>query len=282
MVELLTALVRDASSGSGQKGGAQQAPPGRAAETSAASTTAISSRLSVAILCNSRDSLDTVTRAVADSEAFRLFVLHGDMQHVERYGQFACLRALAAEGGKGGRGREEEEGSVTKGAGRPPRQPANVGRGEQQQQQPGSIADEGRQASIPSSAEDLASQMLLDLPRSSPMLDPSIPLALITTDVCLHSAPREVLPLGLTLLFNYDLPRQKELYSKRVVGVFGGGKERRSTGADRFVVIDFFTAAEVALFRENESWYSMSSASAAGATIEPMPVQVSDIFMSSR
>lgn len=92
---------------------------------------------------------------------------------------------------------------------------------------------------------------------------------LVTSDVVLKNLSKDLLPLGLPLLLQYDLPASRDVLQRRLAAVFGSSKERgRRSG--RQVVIDFVTAGDVAAFRARER---MSS-----APVLEMPVHVPDIF----
>jgi translation initiation factor 4A len=92
---------------------------------------------------------------------------------------------------------------------------------------------------------------------------------LVASDICLKGIPRELLPLGLPLLIQYDLPSSKDVLSRRIGAVFGSSKER-GRRAGKQVVIDFVAAGEVAAFRARERLSS--------APVMEMPVHVPDIF----
>lgn len=94
-------------------------------------------------------------------------------------------------------------------------------------------------------------------------------VVLVTTDVCLKASPKELLPLGVPLLVQFDLARQKEAFQRRVSALCGSGKERRSA-AWPSIIIDFVSAGEVAAFRTSETWTA--------GLVREMPVQVAEIF----
>lgn len=124
-------------------------------------------------------------------------------------------------------------------------------------------------------------------------------VVLAATDVCLRALPRELLPVGLPLLVQYDVPPTKDVFSRRLAAVFGGGKDRRarqqgggggsggggsgsggggtgggSGGARQQqrapVVIDFVVAGELPAFRARERF--------SAAPVLEMPVHAPDIL----
>ncbi len=95
-------------------------------------------------------------------------------------------------------------------------------------------------------------------------------MVLVATDVCLKVAPKELLPLGMQLLVQFDLPPSKEVQQRRVSAVMGGSRERRQRPHPGPVVIDFVVAGELPLFRAVEDFST--------APIREMPVHVPDIL----
>ncbi|PNH00687.1 hypothetical protein TSOC_013475, partial [Tetrabaena socialis] len=51
---------------------------------------------------------------------------------------------------------------------------------------------------------------------------------LVLTDVCLKALPKDQLPVGVSLVVEFELPPTKEVYLRRLSALFGGGKDRRA------------------------------------------------------
>ncbi|KAI8472627.1 MAG: hypothetical protein J3K34DRAFT_453765 [Monoraphidium minutum] len=218
--------------------------------------------LAVAVACGARDSLDQVVAALAACGTFALAVLHADLSMSEIERQVAQLKERAQAQAQQQEERQEQQPEGAAGALEPqaPGGPGAQQDGQRRRQQQVEAAEsvgaggggggegEGRAAAACPSG------------RAS--------LVLATTDVCLKALPKELLPIGLPLLIQYDIPTSKDAFTRRVSSVFGGSKERRR--AQRCVVIDFVVAGELPAFRARERFST--------APVLEMPVHVPDIL----
>ncbi|GIL65928.1 hypothetical protein Vafri_19560 [Volvox africanus] len=199
-------------------------------------------RRPLAICCSARDSLDSLVYWLLRSRSFAVTAIHSDLTDKER--------ELALGGFK--RGLES----------------------------PGPAAGAGRDRPAPSEGELASRDAALGSwtgsvpgPGPGPALGPQVRpeedlvSVLALTDVCLKALPKELLPLGISLLVEFDLPPSKEVYTRRVSALFGSGKERRS---QRCVVVDMVEAGAIGVFRNLESF--------AASPVMEMPVRVGDMF----
>ncbi|MEW5299216.1 MAG: hypothetical protein WDW36_002251 [Sanguina aurantia] len=216
------------------------------------------SRRPLAVCCSSRDSLDAVVYGLLHCRTFSVSVLHSDMSESEREQQLLSFRkasglrteavAASTDDGQGGQ-------DPSTGTGSSPSIPHTA-------TTPQTPATSSPAANTPSSQGPARP--------AAPSLGPDCAAAmvLVTTDVCLRSISKDSLPLGVPLVVQYDLPFKKEVYTRRLSTMFGGGKERR---AHRSIVIDFVVAGELASFRATERMSGL---------IQELPVHAADIFES--
>ncbi|GAX83694.1 hypothetical protein CEUSTIGMA_g11119.t1 [Chlamydomonas eustigma] len=243
--ELITALSRDCGTSADYAAGREDRS---GAEAEAAG------QMIIAICCSSRDSLDAVAAVLLDADHdFSISVLHSSMTEREREYQLQRVR--------------RRTGGVTEqlaGCHFEVPAPLRASNG-----MPAVANAEKYHPNLPNSSPRTSLGMPpLKTVHSSHSSPSPTALLLVTTDPPLRAAPKDFLPLGASLLIQYDLAPQKEVYLKRVAAAFGGGKERRNT--KRSTVVDFVAGGEVGAFRESESWFS--------GTIHEMPVHVADIF----
>ncbi|KAG1677717.1 hypothetical protein FOA52_001029 [Chlamydomonas sp. UWO 241] len=253
LMELLTALHQ--SSGDGSMGGGC---------------------LSAAVCCGSRDSLDEVVAALLHCQMFSVYAMHSDMTDRERDHQVRMLKgeaappaAAAASAAAAGAAAEPPGPAPTTASPAPSSQQVAAGRGSRPSS--ASASQQAAPAAGPpaAAAATSAAAAAAAAPGAGRAGGRPAPSVVVATDVVLRALPKELLPLGLPLLVQYDLPRQKEVYVRRVSSVFGGGKERRNASG-RSAVVDLVSAPDVPLFRMAEAWYS--------GGVRQLPVRVSDIF----
>uniref|UniRef100_A0A6T8U2J1 Helicase C-terminal domain-containing protein n=1 Tax=Chlamydomonas leiostraca TaxID=1034604 RepID=A0A6T8U2J1_9CHLO len=196
-------------------------------------------KLTTVICCSGRDSLDEVVCGLLEDASFTVAVLHADMTDKEREFQVSHFKRLVAA-----------QADAADGAG---------GSG-------GGMA--ASTASAQGAAAGGAASSQSAAPADTSIAADESSLVLAATDVCLKTLPRELLPLGASLLIQYDMPHKKEVLARRMSSVFGGGRDRRGAAP---ITIHFVVAGEAAQFRAVEKY-------TAPAMIAEMPVHVADVF----
>ncbi|KAG2448556.1 hypothetical protein HYH02_006447 [Chlamydomonas schloesseri] len=189
---------------------------------------ATTSRRHLAICCSARDTLDAVVHALLQTRAFAVTAIHSDLTEKER--ELALTNFRRGAFGPASTGQSSAAG-------------------------PGGGAEAG----------SLRERSGLDVAASRDV--EQLPCVLASTDVCLKALPKELLPVGVSLVVEYELPPSKEVYSRRMQALFGGGKDRR---AQRCVVVDMVEAGAVGAFRALEGF--------AASPVLEMPVRVEDMF----
>eukprot|EP00198_Chlamydomonas_reinhardtii_P000321 XP_001689656.1 predicted protein [Chlamydomonas reinhardtii] len=184
----------------------------------------------LAICCSARDTLDAVVHALLQTRAFAVTAIHSDLTEKERELAITNFR----------RGAFGPAAAATSGSAGPPAAGGGAS---------GSLRERG---GLDAGAAREVEQL---------------PCVLATTDVCLKALPKDLLPVGVSLVVEYELPPSKELYSRRMQTLFGGGKDRR---AQRCVVVDMVEAGAVGAFRALEGF--------AASPVLEMPVRVEDMF----
>ncbi|GIL91088.1 hypothetical protein Vretimale_9503 [Volvox reticuliferus] len=196
-------------------------------------------RRPLAICCSARDSLDSLVYWLLRTHSFAVTAIHSDLTDKERELALAAFkRGLELPGPAAGPRQDPSEG-----------EPASR-----------DVTSAGWTGSFPGPGPGPGLGF-----QARPEEDLVNVLAL--TDVCLKAFPKELLPLGISLLVEFDLPPSKEVYMRRVSALFGSGKERRS---QRCVVIDMVEAGAIGAFRNLESF--------AASPVMEMPVRVGDMF----
>ncbi|KAG2444878.1 hypothetical protein HXX76_001616 [Chlamydomonas incerta] len=198
---------------------------------------ATTNRRHLAICCSSRDTLDAVVHALLQTRAFAVTAIHSDLTEKERELALSNFRRGAFGPPAAAPG---SAGPSTGGGGAAG--PADGG-------EAGSLRERG---GLDAGAAREVEQL---------------PSVLATTDVTLKALPKELLPVGVSLVVEYELPPSKEVYSRRMQTLFGGGKDRR---AQRCVVVDMVEAGAVGAFRALEGF--------AATPVLEMPVRVEDMF----
>ncbi|GLC59546.1 hypothetical protein PLESTB_001499000 [Pleodorina starrii] len=219
-----------------------------------------STRRSLAICCSSRDSLDSLVYSLLRSRAFAVTAIHSDLTDKERE-----LALAAFKRGPGSGGTAATHGSS--GLAAPESPGAGAGR-QRPSPFPAEAEGPGRDTAAPGPAGPGPGSGLAPQAQAQAHDDERLVRVLVITDVCLKALPKELLPLGVCLLVEFDLPPSKEVYSRRLSAVFGGGKDRRSA---RCVVVDMVEAGAIGAFRALESF-------TAGPVAE-MPVRVGDMLL---
>ncbi|KAF8058872.1 hypothetical protein HT031_005440 [Scenedesmus sp. PABB004] len=230
-------------------------------------------RLACAVACSSRDSVDAVVHALASCQGFSVAVLHADLEPHEAEQQVLQIKRRLAPPAQEQQEQQQEQAQAQAQA-----------QAQQQQQQaqqaeqrpPGAAADAAAAPPPrPHGAADPAGA-----PPGPPGAAPGDgrSLVLVASDACLRGLARELLPVGLPLLVNFDLPGSKDALSRRLAAVFGSSKERgrrgAGGGAGACVAVDFVAAGEAAAFRARERL--------GGVAVQEMPVHVPDIFARPR
>eukprot|EP00882_Tetradesmus_deserticola_P012081 GHRQ01012797.1.p1 GENE.GHRQ01012797.1~~GHRQ01012797.1.p1 ORF type:complete len:269 (+),score=97.30 GHRQ01012797.1:742-1548(+) len=234
----------------------------------------VDTRLALAVACSSRDAVDAVVYALASCSGFNIAVLHADLEMHEVEQQLLQIkrRLQPPPANSEAQGAVDEVSRVSQQheqqqhqhvgltAAAPSQQPTT-------QESAGTAAAAGQAAGSAAALAPIAASAAGGGPAAA--CDDGRSLVLVASDVCLRGLPRELLPVGLPLLIQYDLPASKDVLSRRIGAVFGSSKER-GRRAGRQVVIDFVAAGEVAAFRARERLSS--------APVMEMPVHVPDIF----
>ncbi|KXZ55248.1 hypothetical protein GPECTOR_3g388 [Gonium pectorale] len=190
-------------------------------------TVQASTRRPLAVSCSSRDALDSVAYTLLRSRKFAVTAIHSDLTEKERELALADFRRCAVGAG-----------STTE-----------------------SHADSSRDGD----QEGAAGRDVLGV--SQLREGEQFVSVLVLTDVCLKALPKELLPVGVSVLVEFDLPPSKEVYARRVSTLFGSGRDRRS---QRRVVIDMVEAGSIGAFRALESFVA--------SPVLEMPVRVEDMF----
>ncbi|WIA19248.1 hypothetical protein OEZ85_003885 [Tetradesmus obliquus] len=233
----------------------------------------VDTRLALAVACSSRDAVDAVVHALASCSGFNIAVLHADLEMHEVEQQLLQIKR-----------RLQPPPAVSEGMQPAADEATRLGQQHEQQQQQQQAAAAGpTPAAAPNQQTAAAAAVQRDTasttaaaaaaaagPGLAAAADDGRSLVLVASDACLKGLPRDLLPLGLPLLIQYDLPASKDVLSRRIGAVFGSSKER-GRRAGRQVVIDFVAAGEVAAFRARERLSS--------APVMEMPVHVPDMFM---
>lgn len=207
----------------------------------------------VAVCCSSRDSLDAVVHALLHSHAFCVTAIHSDLTEQERELALSSFRRAALPAASGVEARDRaESGSGSGASGGPASKVGGSGQG--------GVGRAGGAAGEEAAGRGPQAQ-------AHPQEEQQETYVLALTDVCLKALPRELLPVGLSLLIEYELPSSKEMYLRRLSALVGGGKDRRS---GRCCVVDMVEAGQAAAFRALEGF--------AAAPVLEMPVRVVDIF----
>lgn len=230
----------------------------------------VDTRLALAVACSSRDAVDAVVHALASCSRFNIAVLHADLEMHEVEQQLLQIKR-----------RLQPPPAVSEGMQPAADEATRLGQQHEQQQQQAAAAGP-TPAAAPNQQTAAAAAVQRDTasttaaaaaaaagPGLAAAADDGRSLVLVASDACLKGLPRDLLPLGLPLLIQYDLPASKDVLSRRIGAVFGSSKER-GRRAGRQVVIDFVAAGEVAAFRARERLSS--------APVMEMPVHVPDIF----
>ncbi|GFR39632.1 hypothetical protein Agub_g98 [Astrephomene gubernaculifera] len=198
-------------------------------------TLQVVSRRPFAIICSARDTLDSVIFTLMRSRSFAVTAIHSDLTEKERELALTNFRRSAFETPAPAPNGASDATAASEKEGAPESEGAERGfAGGQEQQGAGE--------------------------------QPVCVLAI--TDVCLKALPKELLPLGLGVLVEFDLPPSKEVYTRRISTLFGGGRDRRS---QRCVVVDMVEAGSIAAFRLLESFVA--------GQVQEVPVRVGDIFL---
>ncbi len=62
----------------------------------------------------------------------------------------------------------------------------------------------------------------------------------------------------------------QEVYQRRILSAFGGGKERRSAAGRSSTVVDLVVGGQVAAFRASELWFA--------GVVQEMPTDVAELL----
>ncbi|EFJ44976.1 hypothetical protein VOLCADRAFT_106205 [Volvox carteri f. nagariensis] len=219
-------------------------------------------RRPLAICCSARDSLDNLVYWLLRSRSFAVTAIHSDLTDKERELALASFKRGLAVGTAGNLG----VGGVAA---------AELAGGRLDRYDAGGSGGGRERAGLVDGAGSSSGGGWAG-PGPGPGLGPgqqgppgeALVSVLAVTDVCLKALPKELLPLGVSLLVEFDLPPSKEVYSRRVSALFGSGKDRRS---QRCVVIDMVEAGAIGAFRTLEGF--------AASPVMEMPVRVEDMFV---
>ncbi|KAK9908317.1 hypothetical protein WJX75_005955 [Coccomyxa subellipsoidea] len=211
---------------------------------------------SMAVLCGSRDTLDTLVSCLTPIHRTEVHYLHSDLSDDERrsvQGRFsqsleAALHPAATE--------DDQDADITRGSsiGQADQSAGFDGRGARG----GHTDSEGGAAGAEGQSREAEVQEQAERP---------IAHVLLSTDAGVRLAESSGLPPNVALIVHYDLPTRKNTYVRRL-GLFG-----RSAALK--IAVYFVVAGEVAAFRTLEGF-------AGNAVIDVMPVHISDIFPARR
>ncbi|KAG2496134.1 hypothetical protein HYH03_005737 [Edaphochlamys debaryana] len=218
-----------------------------------------SGRRSLAICCSSRDTLDALVYALLQSGGFAVTALHSDLTEKEREMALTAFKRGAA-------GPPRAPATAPSPAPGPGPSPAAAGPEEPGQGQEGAGREGPAAGGCEAGTRSRAGEAAGGGGRGAAAEESLLPCVLVLTDVCTKVLPKELLPLGISLLVEYDLPPSKDLYTRRL-SLFGGGKDRRS---QRCVVVDLAEAGALAAFRALEGF--------AAAPVQELPVRVEEMF----
>ncbi|CAL8463217.1 g2751 [Coccomyxa elongata] len=210
----------------------------------------------MAILCGSRDTLDTLVSSLTTIQRTEVHYLHSDLSDDARSGVLSRFsRSLEAALHPAVQETEETQEPDDARSG-------NSNFDQAPQQEGGSagahLNGDGETGRADGHGKATAGQEHTERPVSH---------VLLSTDAGMRVAESIGLPLDLALIVHYDLPTRKETYTRRL-GLF-------ARSAALKVAVYFVVAGEVAAFRTLEGF-------AGSAVIDVMPVHISDIFPSVR